>query len=326
MKKYDITAVGECLIDFVSRESGREDQLLMEGNPGGAPANVLACAAKLGDKTAMIGKLGADSFGYFLRGVLTRAGIDTDAMVMSTTDPTTLAFVTLSPSGDRSFSFYRKGSADVMLTPDELNYGIIGNTRIFHFGSVSMTANPSREATLAAVRYAKEHQALISYDPNLRERLWGSLDEAKQVILQGFSFADLVKLSEEELVFLTGQQDLVEGMNHLFRQYPVKLLVVTRGPKGCICKCGETVISSPAYDVNCVDTTGAGDTFWGTLLHCLLRDGISPENLTHEQLEEMLHYANAAGSLVTGKKGAIPALPTMEDIENCIKTAPYCKA
>jgi len=320
---YDIVAVGECLIDFVSKESGNSGTLLYEGNPGGAPANVLAAAAKLGLKTAFIGKVGSDQFGSLLKNTLDSSQIDTSSLVMSDEFNTTLAFVSLDKTGNRSFCFYRKATADVNLTEDEINFDLIKQAKIFHFGSVSLTEEPSRGATLAAVRFAKDNNITVSYDPNLRERLWKSLDEAKSEILKGMEFADIVKVSDEELRFLTGVDGIEQGMQVLYAKYHLAFLAVTMGPKGCCCMCGETIRSTPTFDVPCVDTTGAGDSFWGALLYQVIQSGKPFSEYSEEDLVRLMDFSNAAGSLTTTKKGAIPALPTEHEIIACIAQVPY---
>lgn len=324
-KRYDITAIGESLIDFVSLKSNRLDKILLEGNPGGAPANVLACASRLGLKTAFISKLGRDAFGQFLMVGLQKAGIDTHAVVTSTEHPTTIAVVTLDETGNRSFNFYRNQTSDVMLTPSEIDYSVIKQSRIFHFGSVSMTTEPSRSATLAAVKYAKENGLLISYDPNLRELLWKNKEEARDIILKGIGFSDVVKVSEEELRFLSEESEISAGLEKLYCAYDLKLLAVTLGPNGCICKCKAGVFQSSAFNVECIDTTGAGDAFWGAALYTIVRGEKDLEEFTSDEMQYLLDFANASGSLTTMRKGAIPALPCLDKILDCLAHVPRCK-
>lgn len=323
-KRFDVTAVGECLIDFVGLKPDQSGKLLLEGNPGGAPANVLACASRFGLETAFISKLGKDAFGQFLFTELEKAGIDTGAVIISD-EPTTIAVVTLDETGNRSFGFYRNQTADVMLASSDIDYSIIDESKILHFGSVSMTAEPSRSATLAAAKYAKEKGLLVSYDPNLRELLWKDKEDAHTVILQGMGFADVVKVSEEELVFLTGENDLCAGMEKLYQTYELKFLAVTLGPKGCICRCKAGSFQSPAFDVKCIDTTGAGDAFWGGALYTIVNRGKDLDDFTPDEIKYLLDFANASGSLTTMRKGAIPALPTLEQIKECIIKIPRCE-
>lgn len=319
---YDIVALGECLIDFVSGDGTGNGSLLYKGNPGGAPANVLAAASRLGLNTAFIGKVGDDSFGAFLKNTLEENRIDTSSLILSPEYPTTLAFVSLDETANRSFSFYRRETADVNLRETEIDYELIRKAKLFHFGSVSLTAEPSRSATLAAVRFAKKDKKPVSYDPNLRERLWPSLYEAKKIILSAMDYADLVKVSEEELSFLTGFSGLEEGMRVLCSKYQLRFLAVTLGAKGCCCMSGDTICSSPAFAVNSVDTTGAGDAFWGAMLYQLQKSGKKPDSFTEDELKRFMDYANAAGSLATTKKGAIPSLPDEPEILDCIASVP----
>ena len=237
----DIVAVGECLIDFVSEQ--RADTLVLEGHPGGAPANVLAMAAKLNCTTQMIAKVGTDAFGSYLIEQLKRAKVGTPGMVQAKKEPTTLAIVSLDATGNRSFGFYRNETADVQLEFSEIDKTLLKNCRVFHFGSVSMTSEPARSATLQAARTAKQAGALISYDPNLRIPLWEDLAQAKEIILQGMRLADVVKLSGEELEFLTSA-DLRAGTEHLYQEYNMRLLAITLGPGGCVCRMAQGFFTS----------------------------------------------------------------------------------
>lgn len=320
---YDIVAIGECLIDMFSRvEDGK---IQIEGNPGGAPANVLAAASRLGMKTAFIGKAGSDSFGQFLKSVLEEAGIDVTSFVLSPNFLTSLAIVSLDQTGNRSFAFYRNNTADVNLQADDIDPKLIKSTKIFHFGSVSLTQEPSRSATFAAVRAAKENHCLISYDPNLRESLWNSAAEAKKVILQGLALADIVKLSEEELVFLTETDDTTRAMSQLQSEFHFPFLAVTMGPRGCCCQVNGNVCCAPAFDVPCVDTTGAGDAFMGALLSRIIQINKKFSDYTEDDLTDLTDFLNAAGSLATTKKGAIPAMPGEAEIRRCMKEVPLMK-
>lgn len=320
-KKYDITAMGECLIDFISRDS-KTETLLYEGNAGGAPANVLACASKMGDDTAIFSKVGQDRFGDFLEETLSLTGIDTSGLIKSKEYPTTLAFVSLDKTGNRSFRFYRKETADIQLTVDEVDMEKLTDTKIFHFGSVSMTTEPSRNTTFFAVQRAKAAGAKISFDPNLRQLMWDDLQNAKKQILRGIAFADYVKLSEEELVFLTDGDNLEQRMLSLFHNNKMSFLIVTLGPQGCLCLYKENFYRSYAYDVACVDTTGAGDAFWGMTLHEILEHHSG--EWTKDEISNLLRFANAAGSLTTVRKGAISAIPTMPEVEECVNHTPLC--
>ncbi len=315
-KTYDLTAIGESLIDVIARYDRERGGVSMEGNPGGAPLNVLAAAGKLGMSTAFIGKLSSDAFGRCLMDTIDACGISREGIVLTDSELTTLAMVTLDKDGDRSFSFYRNGTADVMLESSEIDRSVIDRSRILHFGSVSMTTEPARSATLDAARYARERGITVSYDPNLRERLWGSLEEAKSVILRGMELADIVKVSEEELYFLTGADDIRTGGEILLSSYGIKILAVTLGSHGAAFFGAGGFAQKPTYDkVKTIDTTGAGDAFWGAFLYCILKSCKRPEELDMGELEDFLDFSNAAGSLSTTIKGAIPSLPDVDAIE-----------
>lgn len=319
---YDLAALGEILIDFTPNGKNETGMQLFSRNPGGAPANVLVMAGKLGAKTAFIGKVGSDLFGSFLKETLQNEGVDVSGMVASREVPTTLAFVQLNEKGDRTFSFYRNPGADVCLREDEVDETVLNQCGIFHFGSVSLTDEPSRTATLESVRKAKKAGAVVSYDPNYRPVLWRDEGLAVREMTRALELADVVKASEEELLLLTGESNLEKGARKLLERGPV-LAVVTRGPKGAYFRTNGTSGPVSTFDVPTVDTTGAGDAFWGALLSRLC--GKSREEIscmTHEQLERAVVFANAAGSLATMKKGAIPSLPTLKEIEACVRETP----
>ncbi len=293
--------------------------------PGGAPANVLTANSKLGGKTAFIGKVGNDMFGRFLRGILEENHINTVQLAIDSDIPTTLAFVQLDERGDRSFSFYRKPGADLMLRISEIDESMVTECHILHFGSVSLTAEPSRSATFFAVETAKKVGCIISYDPNYRSLLWSNLETAKEQMTAGLSLADIVKVSEEEMTLLTGKTDLQEGSYELAR-YGASLVLISLGSKGAFYRKGEMYGLLPTYDVKTIDTNGAGDSFLGAV-HYLMRGKTLSEiqKLSQNDMEDILSFANAAGSLTTTKKGAISAMPTLEEIELCQKTIPLLK-
>jgi len=315
----DLAAIGELLIDFTP--SGKSDQgnPLFECNPGGAPANVLAAITRLGGTGAFIGKVGSDTFGSFLSDTLKNNGIDDKGLMFDTKVNTTLAFVHLSETGDRSFSFYRDPGADMMLSFEDVDKDIIKNAKAFHFGSVSMTHEPSRTATLESASCARAMGKTISYDPNLRPALWNSLEEAKEVILKGMEFADILKISEEELTFLTGETDLEKGADRLADLYNGRILLVTLGPDGCFFGMDGRYDRLPTYDVKTIDTTGAGDAFLGGFLFKIRPYFGRLQELTFEELHDAVDFANAVGSLATTRKGAIPAMPRLEEVMALIK-------
>lgn len=314
---YDVVALGELLIDFTPAGKSENENGLFECNPGGAPANVLACLAKLGKKTSFIGKVGDDEFGHFLRQVLTEKGISTEGLVMSTKVNTTLAFVHLQADGERSFSFYRNPGADTRLKPEEINETMF-DTRIFHFGSLSLTNEPARSATIAALQFAKDKKLLVSYDPNLRPHLWPNLDEARTQILAVMDQADIVKISGEELEFLTGSKDIEHGSERLCQEYGLKMLLVTLGEDGCYYRAGDLYGQVPGFKVNTIDATGAGDAFLGGILFQVLQRAKKIEQWTAEEMAMSAKFANAIGALVTTRKGAIPAMPNLDEIEQLL--------
>ncbi len=320
---FDFISIGEMLIDF--SPYGTTEERAFQLNPGGAPANVACVLAKLGANTAFIGKVGADPFGQACADALTTAGTSTDLLIRDPLHPTTLAFVCLDETGNREFSFYRDNTADVNLNLDDLK--AIGklNTKIFHFGSVSLTAEPSASTVITAVEQAKAQGITISYDPNLRLPLWKDADTAKKAILDTLHLADILKISEEEAVFLFGLEDCEEACRHIYDTYHTPLILVTRGPDGCVAMIGGDIYTSYAYDLKVVDTTGAGDSFLAGIVLHLLRYNKPLDTLTADEANTMLTYANAVGSLVTTKKGAIPAIPTAEEVADCIQHAPLLK-
>jgi len=324
----DFMSIGEILIDSVPYKVENFSRPLYQMNPGGAPANVACVMAKLGHDSGFIGRVGNDVFGGECISALNECGVDTSNMIISEDDPTTLALVCLDESGNRSFSFYRNGSADVGLTCEHLDELDFPNAKLFHFGSVSLSCEPSRGATLYGVEIAKKKGSVISYDPNFRPALWKNHNEAFCEIMKCFPLADIIKLSEEEGEFLFNEKDPVKVCKILETEFSPQMVVVTQATQGCTCSVNGKIYTAPAYDVNTIDTTGAGDCFWGGLMHCLLKSGKSLNSLrelTNEEILYMLEFSNAIGSLATSKKGAIPAIPTIEEIENCIKSTPKIK-
>ena len=316
-KKYDVVALGELLIDFTEYGKSDRGNKLFEANPGGAPCNVLALLQKLGKKTAFIGKVGNDQFGRLLCETISSIGIDSTNLVFDEEIPTTLAFVGKTPDGDREFSFYRNPGADMMLNANEVNVDLLANTKIFHFGTLSMTHATVREATISAIKKAKENGALISLDPNLREPLWKSLDEAKTQMKAALSYCDILKISDNEIEFLTGETDFDEGVKKIREEYDIPLICVTMGKDGSRAYYNDIkVVAGGFYQENIVDTTGAGDTFCGSVLNYICENGL--ENLSEKQIEEMITFANAAASLVTTKAGAILSMPTEAEIEKLL--------
>ncbi len=313
MKSIDVTALGELLIDFTDSGLSPQGNPLMEANPGGAPCNVLAMLAKLGRKTAFIGKVGRDMFGRQLKEAVESAGIDTRNLLMDDEVHTTLAFVHKKADGDRDFSFYRDPGADIMLRAREVDGELIAASRIFHFGSLSLTHPEVREATHRAVALAKEHGCLISFDPNLREPLWRTLDEAREQIAWGLAQCDVLKISDNEIRWFTGKEDFDEGVHALREAFGIPLILLSKGPEGSSAYFGETrVDAAPFLMPDTIETTGAGDTFCACILNGVLENGLEPDE---ETLSAMLRFANAAAALVTTRKGALRVMPAPEEVE-----------
>lgn len=315
----DVITLGEALMDFVSIESGvevKEAPGFLKA-PGGAPANVAAALGKLGVKVAFLGKVGDDPFGHFLQETLEANGVDTSGMRFDPEARTTLAFVSLREDGEHSFVFYRHPGADMLLRPEEINRAWISSTRIFHFGSISAISEPSRSATRSAIRYAQEAGALVSYDPNLRLSLWPDAETARQEMTALLPEADLVKINDEELHFLTGTDDLPKGGRTIIKQGP-KAVIITLGPEGCFFTNGKEELYVEGIRVEAIDTTGAGDAFWAAVLWGALREikaGTAFSQIPISTIEAILRTANRAGALTTTKKGVIPALPTLEEMQ-----------
>ena len=311
--KYDITALGELIIDLTQNGMSEQGNPILEANPGGAPCNVLACMSKLGHKGAFIGKVGKDGFGEQLAAGLVETGIATEGLCFDGEVHTTLAVVHTYADGDRDFSFYRKPGADMMLRPDEVKAEIIRNSKIFHFGSLSMTDDPCRSAHLHALKIAEEADCLRSYDPNLRPPLWPDLDTAKENILELMAHCDILKISDNEIQWLSGKEDYDEGIAWLRERFDIPVIFLTLGKDGSRAYCGDVRAEQPGFSMNTIETTGAGDTFFGCVLHHILQKGLRP--YTKEELDGMLRFANAAAALVTTRRGALRVMPSVEEIE-----------
>ena len=312
-KTYDVVALGELLIDFTENGMSAQGNPVFEANPGGAPCNVLSMLAKLGHKVSFIGKVGNDMFGTQLEIAIAEVGIDTSGLLKDKEVNTTLAFVHTLEGGDRDFSFYRKPGADMMLTVDDLNVDMIRACKIFHFGTLSMTAEGCREATKRAIELAREAGAIISFDPNLREPLWDSLELAKEQTAYGISQCDILKISDNEIQWFTGEEDYEAGVRLLQENYDVKLILVSLGRDGSMAYSGSNKAVVPAIlREDTIETTGAGDCFGACMLHQVLEKGMRDYEVS--ELEEMLKFANTAASIVTTRKGALRVMPTMEEI------------
>lgn len=313
-----ITAIGELLIDFLNMDQN----LSFSGTAGGAPCNVMAQAARLGNDCTYITKLGNDYFGDYLKNYISNIGIDTS--YFSTTDDahTTLAFVNLDDDGNRSFTFYRKPGADMMLEKNDIPIDLISNSDIFHYGGVILSKQPSRDAVFYALDSIKNSKVIKAYDPNLRFNLWDNNDEIRDISLKGIEYADILKISDEEILFLTNTKSIKDGLKIIKEKYNVKIILITLGKYGCIYSYKDTLKHICTYAVQAIDTTASGDSFFGAFLHKLLSFGVNIDEISIDSIESCVEFGNASGALTATKKGAINSLPSIEDIENCVKTIP----
>ena len=315
---FDVTALGEILIDFTPCGKSAVGQRIFEQNPGGAPANVLTCLSKCGKKTAFIGKVGKDMHGAFLKSVLEENDICTEGLLEDENVFTTLAFVALSDSGERSFSFARKPGADTCLTKEEIRKDLIANSKVFHIGSLSLTSEPVKSATFYALELAKEYGCIISYDPNYRAPLWDSREKAIEGMRSVLSYVDVMKISDEETELLTGISDPEMAAKKLIEN-GLSIVAVTLGADGALICTKEGCEHVKGYQVRIVDTTGAGDSFWGGFLTQLLESEKMPSEVSLKEAAAFADYGNAVASLCVEKRGAIPAMPTKAEVEKRIK-------
>lgn len=318
-----IVCLGEALIDFVSTQMGVDltDAPGFLKAPGGAPANVAVGCARLGLTAGFMGKVGDDPFGRFLARTFSEAGVDTSRILYDATARTGLAFVSLTADGERDFVFYRHPSADMLLEPEEIDAAYIASADVFHYGSITMITEPAKSATLRAIEAARESGNLISYDPNLRESLWDSLDHAKAEIAAGMKLCHVAKVSEEELELITGKADIASGARELIGQ-GVRLVAVTCGAHGCYFDNGRATGWLTGYQVQVVDTTGCGDGFVAAMLLALVEAGKDPASLSEAELVPAFRLANAVGALTATVKGAIPGLPTRTAAEEFLAKQP----
>lgn len=317
-KQYDVVALGELLIDFTSSGMSANGNILFEANPGGAPCNVLSMVKRFGHQVGFIGKVGQDMFGEQLKDTLYELGIETKNLMMDEGHPTTLAFVKTATNGERDFSFYRNYCADIMICEadilQEQTQAMIEQAKIFHFGTLSLTHESNRLATYKAIEIAKESGASISFDPNLRKVLWSDLAEAKKQFTYGFTQCDILKISDEELVWYYEEDNLEKCICNLRKEFPnVQMLLLTSGKEGSKAYYKDYVVEVAGFvREETLDTTGAGDTFFGTCIHFVLEKGL--EGFGQEELAKMLRYANMAASIITTKKGALKVMPTKDEI------------
>lgn len=317
-KTIDVTALGELLIDFTQNGLSDRGNFIFEANPGGAPCNVLAMLSKLGKKTAFIGKVGDDFLGHDLKEKVSALNIDTSNLVLDKKIPTTLAFIHTAKDGDRSFSFYRNPGADTNLKESEIDTSLIEKSKIFHFGSLSLTHKESRMATVKALKTARQAGCIISFDPNLREPLWNDLDQARKQIAFGLEQCDILKISDNEITWFTGIQDYDEAAAVLQAEYSIPLILVSLGKNGSRAFYNGFKVEKEAFITSdTIETTGAGDTFCACILNTVLEKGL--DNLNQDDLIQMLTFANAAASIITTRKGALCVMPSKQEIEKLFK-------
>lgn len=318
MKKYDVIALGELLIDFTENGKSSQGNPMYEANPGGAPCNVLAMLNRFGHKTAFIGKIGNDFFGDQLQDAMKEVGIDTIALARDEEVHTTLAMVHKTENGDREFSFYRNPGADMMLAREDIPVEMLEDCKVFHFGTLSMTHDGNRCATEYAVKRAKQSHALISFDPNLRMALWKDEERLRERVLFGLSVCDVLKISDNEIQWLTSLEDYSDGVRWIRERFDIPLIFVSMGREGSRAYWKDLMVEEKAYlRKDTIETTGAGDTFMGCMLHSVLENGI--ERLEQKKLQEMLSFANCAAAIVTTRKGALRVMPTVEEVWEAMK-------
>ena len=310
----DVVALGELLIDFATIGTDGDGYPTMAAHPGGAPANFLAALTKFGASTALLGKVGTDTFGRLLTDTLKKAGIETRGLIAAADVFTTLAFVTFDNRGDREFAFSRKPGADTCIRFEELDLGLIDECKVFHFGTLSLTDEPARSATYRAVAHARSRGKLITYDPNLRKPLWDDLEECRRQLCWGLGQADVVKISDEEVEFLFGL-GVEEGAQHILDSYGVKLVFVTCGADGCFYQNANASGWVPSLSgIRVIDTTGAGDIFGGSAVWKLLQTGKAPGQLSAEELRDMVRFACTGAGLSTTRPGGISSVPEYAEI------------
>lgn len=322
MLKFDVCALGELLIDFTENGISQQGNPIMEANPGGAPCNVLAMLNKLGYKTAFIGKVGKDIFGRQLKNLVSEIGINITGLAEDKVVNTTLAFVHTLEGGDREFSFYRNPGADMMLNESDVKPEIIENSRIFHYGSLSMTNAVCEAATKKAIDIAEKAGCILSFDPNLRENLWDSLDTAMEKIEYGLNHCNILKISDNEIQWLTGEMDFDKAIASLRDRYNIPLILLSLGKNGSRAYSKTGYAFAPITPAETIETTGAGDTFCGCILSKVLEYGM--KDFSDDELKEMLVFANTAAAIVTTRKGALKVMPEREEIEKLIKRECDC--
>ncbi len=317
MSKFDVVALGELLIDFTNNAESEQGNPMFEANPGGAPCNVLSMLENLGNRTAFIGKVGDDFFGRMLKERVEKLGIDTTGLFLDNEVHTTLAFVNKLANGDRDFSFYRKPGADMMLSEGDVDRvkELLEDTKVFHFGTLSMTDEPAAAATKLAISLAKKNKALISFDPNYRAPLWESEEKALKAMKYGFENCDILKISDNEVELFTGMSDVLEGAQRIKEEFDIPLVFATLGPDGSMALYKDMVVKKDGYrNPDTIETTGAGDTFCACAIDYVCKNGL--EDLSEDKLLSCLDFANAAASIITTRRGALSVMPKKEEVQN----------
>ncbi len=317
MSKFDVVALGELLIDFTNNAESEQGNPMFEANPGGAPCNVLSMLENLGNRTAFIGKVGDDFFGRMLKERVEKQGIDTTGLFLDSEVHTTLAFVNKLANGDRDFSFYRKPGADMMLSEGDVDRvkELLEETKVFHFGTLSMTDEPAAAATKLAISHAKKNKALISFDPNYRAPLWESEEKALKAMRYGLKNCDILKISDNEVELFTGMSDVLEGAQRIKEEFDIPLVFATLGPDGSMALYKDMVVKKDGYrNPDTIETTGAGDTFCACAIDYVCKNGI--EDLSEDKLLSCLDFANAAASIITTRRGALSVMPKKEEVQN----------
>ncbi len=317
MSKFDVVALGELLIDFTNNADSEQGNPMFEANPGGAPCNVLSMLENLGNRTAFIGKVGDDFFGRMLKERVEKQGIDTTGLFLDSEVHTTLAFVNKLANGDRDFSFYRKPGADMMLNEGDVDRvkELLEETKVFHFGTLSMTDEPAAAATKLAISHAKKNGALISFDPNYRAPLWESEEKALKAMRYGFENCDILKISDNEVELFTGMSDVFEGARQIKEEFDIPLVFATLGPDGSMALYKDMVVKKDGYrNPDTIETTGAGDTFCACAIDYVCKNGL--EGLSEDKLLSCLDFANAAASIITTRRGALSVMPRKEEVQN----------
>ena len=317
MKNYDVVGLGELLIDFTYYGKSETGGTLFEQNPGGAPPNLLAAVQRLGGKTAFIGKVGDDMHGHHLKAVLDKTGISTKGLVIQSDVFTTLAFVDLAPNGERSFSFARKPGADTQLSADEVDFELIKQAKVFHIGSLSLTDEPARSATLKAIDFARKNGCVVSYDPNYRAPLWKDKETAIKGMRSILELVDIIKVSDEEIELLTDKTTPEEAAKVLLEK-GISCVIVTLGSKGAYVATKEISVTAPSRTVTVVDTTGAGDSFFGGFLYKMCHDNKKPSELTFKELGDYARFANAVASIVVTRRGGVNSMPAMNEVKKVL--------